>query len=127
MKEVVATLKAPQAIGPYSQGIKIRCSNLVFCSGQVAIDPETKKVIGDTAAEQCRQVLKNMGEILKAAGAGYENIVKTTMYLSDMNDFKSVNEVYASFFDKQPPARATVQVSRLPLDAKVEIDAIAVI
>lgn len=127
MKEVVATLKAPQAIGPYSQGIKITCSNLVFCSGQVAIDPETKKIIGDTAAEQCRQVLKNLGEILKAADAGYENIVKTTMYLSDMNDFKSVNEIYASFFDKQPPARATVQVSRLPLDAKVEIDAIAVI
>lgn len=127
MKEVIATLKAPQAIGPYSQGIKISCSNLIFCSGQAAIDPETKKIIGDTAAEQCRQVLKNLGEILKAAGAGYDNIVKTTMYLSDMNDFKSVNEVYASFFDKQPPARATVQVSRLPLDAKVEIDAIAVI
>ncbi len=127
MKEVIATIKAPQAIGPYSQGIKISGSNLIFCSGQVAIDPETKKIIGNTAAEQCQQVLKNLGEILKSAGAGYNDIVKTTMYLSDMNDFKSVNEVYATFFDKQPPARATVQVSRLPLDAKVEIDAIAVI
>ncbi len=127
MKEIIATSKAPQAIGPYSQGIKVSCTQLLFCSGQVAIDPETKQVVGNTAAEQCRQVLKNLGEILKAGGAGYNNVVKTTMYLVDMADFKAVNEVYATFFDKQPPARATVQVSRLPLDAKVEIDAIAVI
>ena len=127
MKEIIATLKAPQAIGPYSQGIKISCSNLVFCSGQVALDPETKQVVGKTAAEQCRQVIKNLGEILKAGGAGYENVVKTTVYLSDIGDFKAVNEVYAEFFDRQPPARATVQVARLPLDVKVEIDAIAVV
>lgn len=127
MKEIISTAKAPQAIGPYSQGVKVPCSNLVFCSGQVAIDPATKQVVGNTAALQCRQVLKNLGEILKAGGAGYENVVKTTMYLTDMADFKAVNEVYAAFFDNHFPARATVQVARLPLDVKVEIDAIAVI
>ncbi len=126
MKEIIETLKAPQAIGPYSQGVKVPCSNLLFCSGQVAIDPETKQVVGTTAAEQCRQVIKNLGEILKAGGAGDDDVVKTTVYLADMADFKAVNEVYAEFFDRQPPARATVQVARLPLDAKVEIDAIAV-
>ena len=127
MREIISTVKAPQAIGPYSQGIKVQCSNLLFCSGQVAIDPETKQVVGTTAAEQCRQVMKNLGEILKAGGAGYNNVVKTTIYLADMADFKAVNEVYAEFFDRQPPARATVQAARLPLDAKVEIDAIAAI
>ncbi len=127
MKEIIATDQAPPAIGPYSQGIKITCSTLLFCSGQVAIDPLTKKIVGSTAAEQCRQVMKNLGEILKSGGAAYNNVVKTTIYLADMADFSSVNEVYAAFFDKQPPARATVQVSRLPLDAKIEIDAIAAI
>jgi len=127
MKEIIITDKAPQAIGPYSQGTKAKCSNLLFCSGQVAIDPSTKKIVGNTAAEQCRQVMKNLGEILKSGGAGYTDVVKTTIYLADLADFSSVNEVYAAFFDKHPPARATVQVSRLPLDAKVEIDAIAVI
>ncbi len=127
MKEIIATANAPQAIGPYSQGIKIACSKFLFCSGQVALDPSTKKIVGDTAAEQCRQVMKNLGEILKSGGSGFSDVVKTTIYLADMSDFSSVNEVYAAYFDKQPPARATVQVSRLPLDAKVEIDAIAVI
>ncbi len=127
MREVIATTKAPQAIGPYSQGIKAPSSHLVFCSGQVAIDPQTKQIVGNTAAEQCRQVLKNLGEILKAGGAGYDNVVKTTMYLTDMADFNAVNEVYATFFGNHPPARATVQVSRLPLDVKVEIDAIAIL
>jgi 2-iminobutanoate/2-iminopropanoate deaminase len=126
MKEVISTLKAPPAIGPYSQGTKSAGGQLIFCSGQVAIDPSTKQLVGETAAEQCKQVMKNLGEVLKAAGAGYNNIVKTTIYLLDMSDFKSVNESYASFFEKDPPARATVQVARLPLDAKVEIDAIAV-
>jgi len=125
MKEIIATIKAPQAIGPYSQGIKIKCSNLIFCSGQVAIDPATKQLVGQTAAEQCRQVMHNLGEILKAAGVGFNSVVKTTVYLSDLSDFAEVNEVYATFFDKRPPARATIQVSKLPLDAKVEIDAIA--
>ena len=127
MKEIITTVRAPQAIGPYSQGIKATCSSVLFCSGQVAIDSETKQIAGKTAAEQCRQVLKNLGEILKAGGAGYNNVVKTTMYLTDMADFKAVNEVYAEFFDRQPPARTTVQAARLPLNAKVEIDAIAVI
>ena len=127
MKEIIATVKAPQAIGPYSQGIKVTCSGLLFCSGQVAIDPETKQIVRKTASEQCRQALKNLGEILKAGGAGYNSVVKTTMYLADLADFKAVNEVYTEFFERQPPARSTVQVARLPLDAKVEIDAIAAI
>jgi reactive intermediate/imine deaminase len=127
VKEVIATATAPQAIGPYSQGIKAAASKLLFCSGQVAIDPATKKLTGESAAEQCRQVMKNLGEILKAGGAGYNDVVRTTIFLTDMADFKSVNEIYAAFFDKEPPARATVQVARLPLDAKVEIDAIALL
>lgn len=126
MKEIISTGKAPQAIGPYSQAVKAKCPQLVFCSGQIAIDPATKKVVGDTAAEQCRQVMKNLNEVLRSAGVGFENVVKTTIYLSDMKDFASVNEVYGSIFEKQPPARATVEVARLPLDVKVEIDAIAV-
>src|SRR5574341_425877 len=112
MKNIVATIRAPQAIGAYSQGIKSSGAELLFCSGQVAIDAATKQLTGETAAEQCRQVLKNLGEILKAGGAGYDNVVKTTIYLADMADFKAVNEVYARFFEKQPPARATVQLSR---------------
>jgi len=127
MKEAIATAKAPPAIGPYSQGIKHTAGTMIFCSGQVALDPVTKQITGSTAAEQCKQVMKNLGEVLKSAGAGYNDIVKTSIFLLDMEDFKSINEVYAGFFDKIPPARATVQVSRLPLDAKVEIDAIAVI
>jgi 2-iminobutanoate/2-iminopropanoate deaminase len=126
MKEIISTGKAPQAIGPYSQAVKAKCPQLVFCSGQIAIDPVTKNIVGDTAAEQCKQVMKNLSEVLRSAGVGFENVVKTTIYLSDIKDFASVNEVYGSFFEKQPPARATVEVSRLPLDAKVEIDAVAV-
>ena len=127
MKEIIATGKAPQAIGPYSQGIKVSCSQMIFCSGQVAIDPATKKIVGTTAAEQCQQVMKNLSEVLRSAGVGFSSVVKTTVYLSDFNDFSAVNEVYATFFEKNPPARATVQAARLPLEAKVEIDAIAVV
>ena len=127
MKEIISTGKAPQAIGPYSQAVKVKCAQLVFCSGQIAIDPQTKKIVGKTAAEQCKQVMKNLSEVLRSAGIGFESVVKTTIYLADMKDFASVNEVYGSYFDKQPPARATIQAAGLPLDARVEIDAIAVI
>lgn len=126
MKEVIATGKAPQAIGPYSQGVKIKCTQMIFCSGQVAIDPATKKLVGSTAAEQCKQVMKNLSEVLRTAGVGFESVVKTTIYLADLNDYPDVNQVYATFFEKNPPARAAIQAVRLPLDAKVEIDAIAV-
>ena len=124
MKEAIQTSKAPQAIGPYSQAIKTDCSKLVFCSGQIPLDPQTKKIVGETAAEQCRQVMNNLKEVIKAAGGTFENVVKTTIFLTDMTDFAEVNEVYAAYFESNPPARATIQAAGLPMAVKVEIDAI---
>jgi 2-iminobutanoate/2-iminopropanoate deaminase len=127
MKEVIRSDAAPAAIGPYSQAVKVTCGTMLFCSGQIPLDPKTMEIVGDTAAEQCRRVMENLGAVLKAASAGFADIVKTTIYLADMNDFATVNEVYATYFDAAPPARATVQVARLPKDVKVEIDAVAVL
>ena len=124
MKEAIQTSNAPQAIGPYSQAIKTDCSKLVFCSGQIPLDPQTKKIVGETAAEQCRQVMNNLDEVIKAAGGTLENVVKTTIFLADMKDFAEVNEVYAAYFESIPPARATIQAAGLPMAVKVEIDAI---
>lgn len=126
MKQVIHTDKAPKAIGPYSQAIEVACGKLVFASGQIPLSPETMTMVGESAADQCRQVMTNMIGVLAAAGVSLEQVVKTTIYLSDLNDFAAVNEVYATFFKSDPPARATVQVSRLPMDALVEIDCIAV-
>jgi len=122
-KEIVSTDKAPGAIGPYSQAIK--AGGMVFCSGQIPIDPTTGNFISDAVAEQTEQVLKNLGEVLKAAGSGLEEVVKTTVFLADMNDFAEMNEVYSRFFSQNKPARATVQAARLPRDARVEIECIA--
>ncbi|MFQ6007579.1 MAG: RidA family protein [Candidatus Zixiibacteriota bacterium] len=127
MKEIVTTSFAPKAIGPYSQAVKVSCGTILFCSGQIALDPKTMEVVGTTAADQCRQVMENLGAVLKQAGATFADVVKTTIYLADMNDFAAVNDVYASYFKTDPPARATVQVARLPKDVKVEIEAIAVL
>ncbi len=127
MKEAIQTSNAPQAIGPYSQAIKTDCSKLVFCSGQIPLDPQTKKIVGETAAEQCRQVMNNLGEVIKAAGGTFENIVKTTIFLTDLKDFAAVNEVYAAYFKSNPPARATIEAAGLPMAVKVEIDAILAI
>jgi 2-iminobutanoate/2-iminopropanoate deaminase len=127
MRKVNSTEKAPAALGPYSQAVMASGSSFLFCSGQVALDPATGKMKGETAAEQCQQVMTNLTAVLAEAGVELSAIVKTTIYLADMNDFGAVNEVYSSFFDSAPPARATVEVSRLPIDARVEIDAIAVI
>ena len=127
MKNVIKTDNAPQAIGPYSQAIKVKCGEMVFVSGTIPLNPKTMELVGTTAAEQCKQVMMNLKEILKAAGASFDKVVKTTIYLKDMNDFAAVNEVYASNFSADPPARATVEVSRLPKDVLVEIDAIAVL
>ncbi len=127
MKEAIQTSNAPQAIGPYSQAIKTDCSKLVFCSGQIPLDPQTKKIVGETAAEQCRQVMDNLGEVIKAAGGTFENVVKTTIFLTDLKDFAQVNEVYGAYFESDPPARATIQAAGLPLAVKVEIDAILAI
>lgn len=125
MKETVTTENAPGAIGPYSQAIK--AGGLVFCSGQIPIDPATGEFVSDLVSEQTEQVLRNLSEVLTAAGTSLNNVVKTTVFLSDMNDFAEMNEVYGRFFNENKPARATVQAARLPRDARVEIDCIAVI
>ena len=125
MRQAVSTRSAPQAIGPYSQGI--RAGSLLFVSGQVPIDPATGNMVEGGIAAQTHRVLQNIGEILKAGGASFDQVVRTTVFLADMNDFGAMNEVYATYFNLPAPARATVQVSRLPKDARVEIDVIAVI
>ncbi|PPD74092.1 hypothetical protein GOBAR_DD28983 [Gossypium barbadense] len=123
IKEAVATDKAPAALGPYSQAIK--ANNLLFVSGVLGLIPETGKFISDSVEDQTEQVLKNMGEILKASGADYSSVVKTTIMLADLKDFKKVNEIYAKYFPSPAPARSTYQVAALPLDAKIEIECIA--
>lgn len=124
MKQRVQTDAAPQAIGPYSQAIK--SAGLVFASGQIALVPQTGDLVAGGIAEQTEQVLKNLAAVLEAAGSGLEYVVKTTVFLLDMTDFGAMNEVYGRFFTGEPPARATVQAARLPRDARVEIEAIAV-
>ena len=125
MKEIISTENAPGAIGPYSQAVKT--GNMVFCSGQIPIDVATGEFVSQDVAEQTRQVLTNLNAVLKAAGTDLNGVVKTTVFLADMNDFTAMNEVYAEFFSENKPARATVQAARLPRDARVEIDCIAVI
>ena len=126
MIESVATEHAPKAIGPYSQAIK--ANGLLFASGQVALDPRTQQLVqgGDVAIETER-VLENPKAVVEAAGSSLAHTVKTTVYLADLGDFAKMNEVYARYFGERPPARATVQVSRLPRDARVEIDLIALL
>jgi 2-iminobutanoate/2-iminopropanoate deaminase len=120
----VATEGAPGAIGPYSQAIE--AGGLVFASGQIPIDPKTGEFVVGGVAEETEQVLKNLSEVLRAAGCGLEDVVKTTVFLADMDDFAEMNGAYGRFFQSDPPARSTVQAARLPRDARVEIDAIAV-
>ena len=124
VKQIIATDRAPRAIGPYSQAV--RAGNLVFASGQIPIDPATGEFVAGGIAEQTDQVLRNLTSVFAAAGVELNQIVKTTVFLADMEDFAAMNEVYGRFFGEQPPARATVQAARLPRDAKVEIEAIAV-
>lgn len=126
LRTVVSTSAAPAAIGPYSQAI--RAGNLLFCSGQIPLDPATGELTGgDDVAAQTRRVLDNLGAVLEAGGASFDSVVKTTIFLADMGDFATVNAVYAERFGSAPPARATVEVSRLPKDVKVEIEAIALV
>lgn len=122
-KEVIATDKSPAALGPYSQAI--RAGNTLYVSGQIGLKAETMKFAGDTIEEQTEQVMQNMGKILKEAGAEFSDVVKTTILLADMKDFKTVNEIYGKRFPEYPPARATFAVKTLPLDALVEIDCTA--
>jgi 2-iminobutanoate/2-iminopropanoate deaminase len=122
-REIISTDKAPKAIGPYSQAV--RAGGLVFLSGQIALDPATGHLEGGDVKAQTRRVIENLKAVLEAAGASLEKVVKTTVFLKDMNDFVAMNEVYADYFGKIAPARATVQAARLPKDVSVEIDAIA--
>ena len=125
MRQAVSTASAPKAIGPYSQAV--RAGALLFVSGQVPLDPATGQLVGGDIAAQTHRVFQNLGEILKAGGASFDHVVRTTVFLADMNDFAAMNEVYATYFTSPAPARATVQVSRLPKDARIEIDVIAAI
>ena len=123
MKQIIATERAPQAIGPYSQAVV--ANGFVFASGQIPIDPATEQLVEGGIVEQTVQVLRNVSNLLEAAGTSLARVVKTTVFLADMNDFAAMNETYARFFGENPPARSTVQAARLPRDARVEIEVVA--
>src|SRR6478672_6867107 len=123
MRQAVSTPHAPQAIGPYSQAVRI--GDLLFLSGQIPLDPETGALVEGDIAAQTRRVFQNLGAILEAAGASFANVARTTVYLADMADFAAMNEVYATVFESPAPARSTVQAAGLPKNARVEIDVIA--
>lgn len=123
MKEIIVTPNAPKAIGPYSQAVK--SNRLVFLSGQIPLHPGTGEIVGQTVEEQTERVLENMKEVLQAAGLSLADVVKTTVFVKDLSAFPKMNEIYAKYFGANPPARSTVEVSRLPRDVQVEIEAIA--
>lgn len=123
--EIISTAKAPAAIGPYSQAVK--CGNVIYTSGAIPIEPTSGEVVAGGAAEQAEQALKNLSEVLAAAGAGLENVVKTTVFIKNMNDFATINEVYKKYFTKNFPARSCVEVSRLPKEVLIEIECVAVV
>ena len=123
MRQAISTAHAPAAIGPYSQAIQ--SGNLLFLSGQIPLDPATGNLVAGGIEEQTRQVFTNIGAILAAAGLSFDAVVSATVYVMDMNDFAKVNEIYATYFSSPAPARATVQVARLPKDARVEIQVVA--
>jgi 2-iminobutanoate/2-iminopropanoate deaminase len=125
VREAVSTQSAPQAIGPYSQAV--RAGSLLFVSGQIPLDPATGKIVDGDLAAQTHRVFQNLEAILQAAGASFDNVVRTTVYLADMNDFPAMNEIYATYFSSPAPARSTVQAAGLPRDARLEIDVIAVV
>ncbi len=121
--EIIQTDRAPQAIGPYSQAV--RANGFIFASGQIPLDPVTMQIVEGGVERQTEQVLNNLRGVIEAAGSSLDRVVKTTVYLADMSDFSAMNEIYAKFFGATKPARATVQVARLPRDVRVEIDVIA--
>lgn len=123
MRKAVTTSKAPKAIGPYSQAVK--CNGLIFVSGQVAIDPATQQVIEGDVAAQTERVMKNLSAILAASGSKLDQVLRSTVFLKNIDDFAAMNAVYAKYFKAEPPARSTVEVARLPKDVLVEIDVIA--
>lgn len=125
MKKIHSTEQAPAAIGPYSQAVSL--NGVLYCSGQIPLDPDTMEIVGDTAAEQAKQVMKNLKAVLQEAGTDFSNVLKCSIFLDDMSDFAAVNEVYGSYFDSDPPARETVAVQTLPKNVLVEISCIAAI
>jgi 2-iminobutanoate/2-iminopropanoate deaminase len=125
MREAIRTDHAPKAVGPYSQGVRI--GNLLFCSGQVPLDPATGQLVTGDIGTQTRQVLANLGAVLAEAGASFDDVARTTVYLADMSDFAAMNAVYATVVGTPPPARSTIQAAGLPLNARIEIDVIAVL
>ena len=124
MKKVVSTSDAPAAVGPYSQAI--RSGAMLFCAGQIPLDPKSGQIVSDDISEQTKRVLENLSAVLRAENLNFGHVVKTTIFLTNLGDFQTVNEIYATYFRENPPARSTVQVSALPKGAKVEIEAIAV-
>lgn len=124
-KEIIQTSKAPTAVGPYSQAIKI--GDFIFTSGQIPFDPETNELVGEDIESQTRQVFQNVAAVLEAAGATLDDIVKTTIFMKNMNQFERVNEIYGEYFTENPPARSTVEAARLPKDISIELEVIAVI
>jgi len=124
MKKIISTSEAPAAIGPYSQGVRV--GSTIYYSGQIPLDPKTGQVVSDGIDVQARRVMENIGGLLRAEGLGYENIVKTTIFLADIGDFQTVNEIYGGYFKQAPPARSTVQAGALPKNVRIEIEVIAV-
>ena len=126
MKQVISTPQAPKAIGPYSQAIQVAVKEMVFCSGQIGLDPSTGELVRGGVEPEAKRAMENLRAVLAAANLTFEDVVRTTIYLADMNDFAKVNAIYGAYFTKDPPARATVQAAALPKQGRVEIDMIAV-
>jgi 2-iminobutanoate/2-iminopropanoate deaminase len=124
MKKIISTADAPAAIGPYSQAVRVGAT--LYCAGQIPLDPKTGQIVSTEITEQTQRVMQNITAVLQAAGLSFENVVKTTIFLTDFADFQTVNEIYGSYFKKDPPARSTVQVAALPKNARIEIEVIAV-
>lgn len=127
MRTPISSAEAPKAIGPYSQGIAAQGTRALFLSGQIPLDPQTGELVAGGIADQTRRVMENLRGVLAAAGASFQHVVKTTIFLADLGDFATVNEIYGGYFQATPPARSTVQVAGLPRGARVEIEAIAVV
>jgi 2-iminobutanoate/2-iminopropanoate deaminase len=124
MKKIISTSEAPAAVGPYSQAVRV--GSTIYCAGQIPLDPKSGQIVPGDIGTQTRRVLDNIAAVLRSEGLTFENVAKTTIFLTDLSDFQTVNEIYGSYFKNQPPARSTVQVSALPKGANVEIEAIAV-
>ena len=125
MKKIISTKEAPAAVGPYSQAVRV--GSTVYCAGQIPLDPKSGLIVPGDIGAQTRRVLENIAAVLRAESLAFENIVKTTIFLTNLSDFQTVNEIYGSYFKKEPPARSTVQVPALPKGANVEIEVIAVV